>query len=353
MTLTSGKPATTPSNKISWGIIGTGSIARQFTTELNKIETAAVAGVASRKTENALRFASDLSGGQGSPKVHNRFSEVFSDPDVEVVYISTPTHTHADLCKKALESGKSVLCEKPFCRNESEAAEVFSLARSRGLFAMEAMWMRFNPLIQKTKSIIESRSIGDVRTVKIDLGYAKPLDALGSSENGKGAALAFGCYGVSLSTYLFGTPSSSSVHLVTNENGAEETAAITLKYLSLVVSIQVSEWATLGNSVKIYGRNGNISIEDPFINATCLHVVDLNELHARPLGKRLKQKTSRALQTLGIIRDSSCFPEYLNSGFLGEAEEVMRCVRAGLSESPIMPHEHTLLTHRLITQNRI
>lgn len=350
MNLTSVTNPPTPQSKISWGVLGTGSIARQFTAELRKSETATVTGVASRNPENALKFSSDISDEQVKMKAYKSFSEVFTDPGVDVVYISTPTHTHADLCKMALQSGKSVLCEKPFCRNESEASEVFSLARSRGLFAMEAMWMRFNPLIQKTKSLIESQSIGDVRTMKVDLGYAKPLDALDSAKNGKGAPLAFGCYGVSLSTYLFGVPTSSSVHLVTNEVGAEETAAITLKYPSLVVSIQVSEWATLGNTVKIYGRNGKISIGDPFINATCLHVVDINELHSRPLTKRIKQRTSRVLQTLGILRDPSCFPEYLNAGFLGEAEEVMRCMRAGLSESPIMPHEHTLLSHRLIAQ---
>ncbi|WP_299938854.1 Gfo/Idh/MocA family oxidoreductase [uncultured Pelagimonas sp.] len=332
----------TPARALSWGILGTGKIARQFADELITLPSARLAGVASRTAANAAEFVQQFGDGIDA-KAYESYAALCADPEIDLVYIATPTGSHAELCRMALMADKAVLCEKPFCSNAAEAAEIFALAKARGLFVMEAMWMRFNPLIQKAKRLLEEGAIGDVRTLHAELGYAKNADVLGQASEGRGARLAFGCYGASLAVFLFGAPLSSSLHVVRTETGAEDSVALVLEYPSLVVSLLFSEWATLGNEVRIRGRGGNLVIGDPFINATSLQLTSFERLQQRSVREKLEDRLRR-LFGRDRAGDVSCF----NAGFREEAEETMRCMHAGLLESPKMPHAETLLVHRLL-----
>ena len=118
-----------------WGILGASDIAHDFMIALKTLpeNEQKVVAVAARSLERASEFADR----HNIDKAYGAYDELASDPNVDVVYVSTIHPQHAPLCKLALNHGKHVLCEKPMTMNLKDTKEVFQLAKSKGLFIME------------------------------------------------------------------------------------------------------------------------------------------------------------------------------------------------------------------------
>ena len=151
---------------IRWGILGTGGMARVFTEDLLSLPDHAVVAVGSRSAATARAFGRDY----GIERCHGSYDGLAADPDVDVVYVATPQARHLADASLCLHGGRAVLVEKPFALTAAEAAELSALARRTGLFAMEAMWMRFNPVVQTALRLVADGAIGEVRTVLADFG---------------------------------------------------------------------------------------------------------------------------------------------------------------------------------------
>lgn len=145
------------SPRLRWGLLGSGGICNDF-----------AAGVVNSGGHIAAIGASSLSKAQAladkvqHAKAYGSYEELVTDPNVDVVYLHLP-HT-----KMALLAGKPVICEKPLAVNQREAEEMIDLARSKGLFLMEAMWTRFFPIYRKLREILEGKDIGIPRCVQAD-----------------------------------------------------------------------------------------------------------------------------------------------------------------------------------------
>jgi hypothetical protein len=148
---------------LRWGILGTGGIAHLFTSDL-KLEGFNVTAVGSRSQASADEFAA----AHGIGRAHASYEALVADPEVDVVYVSTPHPFHAENATLALEAGKHVLVEKPFTINATEAQAVVDLAAERGLVVLEAMWTRWLPHMVRVHEIIASGVLGEVRTVLAD-----------------------------------------------------------------------------------------------------------------------------------------------------------------------------------------
>ena len=135
---------------IRWGILGTGNIAHQFAQGLAHAGDATLVAVGSRDSRTAKAFADSF----GIPRRHASYEALARDPDIDVVYVSTPHPMHRDNRILLLEQGKAVLCEKPFTINAEQAQEVIDLARRRGVFLMEAMWTRYIPAVVRARQLI-------------------------------------------------------------------------------------------------------------------------------------------------------------------------------------------------------
>lgn len=72
--------------------------------------------------------SSSICGKYQIAKVYDHLEDVFTDPDVDIIYISTPHNTHIQYLRQALANGKHVLCEKSITLNASELDEAISLA---------------------------------------------------------------------------------------------------------------------------------------------------------------------------------------------------------------------------------
>jgi predicted dehydrogenase len=129
---------------------------------------AEVVAVASRSAEPAKAFAERF----GIPRAYGDWESLAHDEEVDVVYVATPHSAHRAAAGLMLESGRNVLCEKPFTLNAREAEELVALARGNGRFLMEAMWMYCHPMVRRLKALVDDGAIGErtrtrpVRTVR-------------------------------------------------------------------------------------------------------------------------------------------------------------------------------------------
>ena len=305
-------------NRIRWGILGTGTIARQFAAALCRLPNAELRAAGSRSSDSAQRFADEF----GIPRRYGSYAELVNDPQVEVIYVATLHSCHAANSRLALDAGKAVLCEKPFTINAAQAREVIALARARKLFLMEAMWTRCFPLVTKLRELLASGAIGEARLLTADFGFrAERQDEprLFGQEFGGGALLDVGVYPISLASLLFGPPTRivSAANLGTT--GVDEEAAIILSHCrgELAILHTAIRLDTAQEAI-ITGTTGRIRIHSPWW---------------RPAAMILSRD--------GKPDERFEFPSQGN-GYEYEAQEVMDCLRSGKLESPLMPLDESL-----------
>jgi predicted dehydrogenase len=313
---------------IQWGILGTGNIASQFAQALRLLPEAGLLAVGSRSQESADAFA----GAHRVPRAYGSYEALARDPGVEVVYIATPHHLHKDNSLLCLEHGKAVLCEKPFTLDAREAALVVHTARAKGLFCMEAMWNRFVPIVRELDTLLSQGAIGDVRMLNASLGLPfafNPQHRVFAPPMGGGALLDLGVYPVSFALRQFGKPTRITSHAVMGETGVDE-------QLSILLDFPEGRQATLGASLRnrlqndaaLLGTRGMLHLHEPLNCPSTLTWTPTRAIGGTDTPLQPPRTLTRPV---------------LGNGYAHEAVEVMRCLREGLLESPLMPLEETLL----------
>ena len=154
--------------EIKWAVLGTGVIANQMAQALIK-NGKNIYSVANRTHQKAVDFAQKYNIG----KVYDNINDVFTDPEVDVVYITTPHNTHLEFMKKAIENGKHILVEKSITLNSNELNEAISLAKEKGVIIGEAMTIFHMPIYKKLNEILESGALGKVNLITMNFGSFK------------------------------------------------------------------------------------------------------------------------------------------------------------------------------------
>jgi predicted dehydrogenase len=211
--------------RLRWGIMGPGGIARQFTAALQKYTSQEVVAVGSRNQARADEFAAQWS----VNTAHGSYAALLADADVDIVYIATPHTEHHACALAALAAGKHVLVEKPIGVNAVQAAEIAESASTAGLFAAEAMWMKFLPRFDVVRQIIDSGMLGRIHTVIADHGeYFTSEHRIYDPALAGGPLLDLGTYPVSLAHAVFGKPESvlASGQLATPELNGQVSAIL-------------------------------------------------------------------------------------------------------------------------------
>ena len=150
---------------MNWGLIAYGRIAKKFIASLQTVQQASLQGVASLSNHAGIK--KDLPDVQG----YNSYDDLFADPNIDIVYISTTHNYHKENVLKALHAGKHVLCEKPMGINHQEVKEMVALAKQKNLFLMEAIWTRFLPAYSAMKEHINNNNLGDVKLIQADFSF--------------------------------------------------------------------------------------------------------------------------------------------------------------------------------------
>lgn len=306
-----------------WGVLSTGRIAGVFATGLASLPDAELLAVGSRSAAGAAAFAERFH----VPRAYASYDELVADPDIDAVYIATPHSSHAAEALRAIAAGKAVLCEKPFTINATEAAAVVAAARARGVFLMEAMWTRFLPVFVAIRGQIAAGRIGEVRMLTADFGFrtaVNPASRLFDPALGGGALLDVGVYCVSLASMLFGQPERIESLANLGSTGVDEQAAILLGHATGAMALLATATRTATpHEAVILGTDGMIRVAAPWWAAREYRI------------------------TAGGVTEDCPLPP-LGNGYAHEAAEVARCVRAGLTESPVMPLDETVAIMRTL-----
>lgn len=303
---------------IRWGILGTGGIAHKFTADLLRLPGHEVAAVGSRAPRTADAFAAEF----GLPRAYGTYAELAADGEVDVVYVATPHSGHYDAARTCLEAGRAVLVEKPLTPAAADAEKLVAYARDRGLFLQEGMWTRFNPLIVKLRELVADGAIGTVTAVYADFCWAPPYDPASrfwSPELAGGALLDLGVYPLAFAWMLLGAPGTVQATATLAPTGVDANTGILLGYDSGAVALlHCGLTAQSPQTATVVGTGGRI---------------ELPALFYRPTSMTLRRAGAEP-ETFGLELDGN--------GFTYEAEEVARCLRTGLLESPHLPLDETI-----------
>ena len=214
--------------EIHWAVLGTGVIANEMATALEKNGKKLYA-VGNRTYEKAVKFGEKY----GIKKVYTDFNEMFTDPEVDVVYITTPHNTHIQFMKKAIENGKHILVEKSITLNSEELDEALELAKEKGVIVAEAMTIFHMPVYKELKKILESGKLGKVNLITMNFGSFKEYNMNNRFFNmnlAGGAMLDIGVYALSIvRSFMDEKPDEILSQWKPSPTGSDEQATILLK----------------------------------------------------------------------------------------------------------------------------
>lgn len=252
--------------KIKWGILGTGRIAKVLATALQVVENSELTAVGSRTGQKAQEFAQEFN----IPKSYGSYEELVSDAEIDVIYIATPHNLHLENALLAMDHGKHVLCEKPLGVNQREVEMLIDKAKEKNLFLMEALWSRFLPRMIKTKELIESGEIGDVKLMTAAFCFKSAngpehrhfnIDLCG------GTILDIGIYNIFLSLLLFGEPKEISAIAGLSEQDVDNNCSYTFKYQKDMLAVMHSSFMVDAPIVaEIHGTKGKLILENRWFN---------------------------------------------------------------------------------------
>ena len=243
------------------GIIGTGWIAEKAAITLAGLTMCEAYAVGSRSQEKADEFARKWN----VKKAYGSYAELMADPEVDLVYVGTPHSHHYDVTREALLAGKPCLVEKAFMANRREAKEIIDLAHEQKVFLAEAIWTRYQPVVNMVRELIDSGRIGTPRLLTATLGYSmgdKPrimrADLCG------GALLDLGVYALNFVRMFFPADIVSiDSQCVKSTTGMDLTNAITLVLADGILCNLQSSAACVGDNIGVIaGTEGNLIIDN-------------------------------------------------------------------------------------------
>ncbi|WP_131105213.1 Gfo/Idh/MocA family protein [Ornithinimicrobium sufpigmenti] len=313
---------------IRWGLLAAGKIAHALAQAVQASEGGQVVAVAARESVRAAEFARahDIPGFYGS------YEELATDPEVDVVYISTTNPYHAEQAVRCLQAGKHVLVEKPIALTVADAERIVQTARDTGRFAMEAMWTRCQPLVRDLVDRVRAGQIGQVRS--FHAAFTVPIEYDASHRifdlaNGGGALLDIGVYPVTLAHLLLGHPTDVQVLGAAAPTGADARTALQWMTAEGAVAQVICDSQSHGSSrTVVRGSEGWIEVHGPV---------------AEPESFTVHR---------GTDPDEGEHVTGDRRGFVHQVEEVHRCLREGLLESPLVPHADTVAIMTILESAR-
>ncbi len=303
---------------VNFAVLGTGRIAHTFAEALAGTEGACAYAVGSRSEDKAHAFAEKF----GFTKSFGSYNELVKDKNIDVVYIATPMSAHFENTMLCLDNGLNVLCEKSAALSVKELDLMLAKAKEKGLFFMEAMWMKCRPTYLKALEWLHSGQIGSPEYIKADfcnLVKYDRSDRLFAPECGGGALLDLAVYPLTLASDFLGSEPlqiTSRAHI--GKDGVDLSNSILLDYGSAFASIDSGFELPCINRAVISGNKGSIVFNDWFF---CSSVVEL-----------YNDKTE--------LIERSEIPNIVN-GYEYEINEVIHCLERGLTESRLVPHSST------------
>jgi len=316
-----------------WGIVGCGKISHDFVTALGCLhpDSHHVVGVAARDERKATEFAKL----HNVARIYSSYKKLAEDAEVEIAYIGVISPAHEELVHLMLDAGKAVLCEKPLGLNLSDVEEMVEKARTKRLFFMEAVWSRTFPVYEEiTKRLTK---LDNPLSLVMTFGQKDnhlPTARLATKANGGGTVLDWGVYCIQLAMHIFGEEEPKKVvasSLGLTEDGVDLGLSVALHFSNNRMATFVTDLRVdLPCEADIGCEGGDkIRVLSPFWCPPGIEVNGDRETWALPAGEK----------HLFFFTNSQ--------GLAFEAEEVRRCLKEGLLESPKMSLSTTVAIARV------
>ncbi len=101
-------------------------------------------------------------------KITSQFEDLISDPEIDAIVISTPSHTHYRLAKAALQANKHVYVEKPIATSLRETQELYVISEQVGKTLMVGHLLMYHPVVSRLKQLIQEDYLGEIRYIQSD-----------------------------------------------------------------------------------------------------------------------------------------------------------------------------------------
>ncbi|MDQ6432990.1 Gfo/Idh/MocA family oxidoreductase [Mesorhizobium sp. LHD-90] len=322
----------------TWGVVGTGAIARQFADDLDHVAGARIGAVCSRSEAAANGFMAAT----GTPKAHAGLAALLADGSIDAVYLATPNSFHAEQALEALRAKKPVLVEKPLATSSGDAARIADLAGITRCFVMEAMWTRFLPAMQALRDMLSAGAIGEVTHVEGGLSYRKDEAGAGRFFDpalGGGSALDLGVYPLSLAIHLLGVPEKFSGRWWRAKSGVDMRCSFDLSFAGATAALSCGFDRDGENIFTVFGSKGAIRVEAPFLKAQALTVFEGRTAGLPLLGAKgpAGGPAAKILSRLPLPGRRTFRYRFPGGGLQFEAEAAMRSVLNGEAQSSVMP----------------
>jgi len=314
--------------KYKWGILAPGKMSAKFTRGLQLLDNAELYAVGSRDIARSKKFADEF----GFKKYYGSYDELAADKEVDIIYVASPHSHHHEHVMLCLKNRKAVICEKAFSLTSREAEEMIAEARKQNVFLMEALWPPFQPLYQKTKEVLESGLAGKIIHINARFGFQapyNPTDRKFNLELGGGSLLDIGIYAVIDALWFMGVPDEITSVASFAETGSEDSISIIFRYNDGRMANLYSSFRTAaGIGCDLLCENGNLFFSRARDMSQCLSI----------------QLNGREKEDFSLLPDAM--------GYQFEAEEVMKCLDKGKTESSIVPHSFSLDLMRTLDRIR-
>jgi len=304
--------------KIKWAFLSTGRIAHEFARCMLRHPDAEMYAVGSRDLAKAEAFKEKY----GFKKSYGSYEEMLQDPEIDIVYIGTPTTLHYEHAKMCLNHGKNVLCEKAVTVNRAQFQVLCDLAKEKDLFFMEAMWLPMHPTYIKAAEWIREGRIGKVELLKAEHAFEHPYDPNDrgfSKKLGAGTILDLGVYCFAFANEMFGgKPDKVNMVGRLGPDGADIDTQVQLIYPNGYAIFTMGYAFTGVANTVIAGPKGKIQYEEVYTGAK--HVYLYNE----------------KMEIVETYTEEKGW-----EGLDYEIDSVNECLRQGLKTHPIITWEHT------------
>lgn len=312
-------------DKFRWGVIGTGMMAKIACREITASGKHEVVAVYSRTYEKARKFSQKY-----GAKCYADISGFLSDGNIDAVYIATPHSSHYEYMKLCINASKPVLAEKAFTVNAAQAKAVADLSTQKGVFACEAMWTRFQPVVLQVREWIKEGRIGDITS--FTGGFATPAipfkailsDRLFKPEYAGGALLDVGIYPLSFSHMLLGIPEKIKCDMKIKD-GTDVSEEIVLTYKKAECRLFGTFEGLRSFKGVIQGEKGRIVMPN----------------YTRPTRAYLYDQSGKKIKTARGKR-----------GYVFEFDAVAEAVAQGKTESGFMPLQDSVEVMKIADECR-
>ena len=251
---------------IRWAMVGTGLMADLILKDFELVSNTRLVSLVSRdQAKGQAKLAEHSMAGVSVAS----FEAALANPDIELIYVASPHSEHFWMTKAALEAGKHVLCEKAFTMDAGQARELAIIAKQHGRFLMEAMWTKFNPLLNELQKVVAAGRIGKLKFIEANFGFGSEFDPshrLFSAELGGGTTLDQGVYTTTFVRWFANSQiRSQSTSGELYPNGCDASAVTKFEFENGIIGVGSSMMnANVGTKARLVGETGVIEVLGSF-----------------------------------------------------------------------------------------